>query len=272
MGHAPEAIHWLGRDPAMLSVNLPRRGVGLRNSRVAALQTKVASTRSRPAARLRFPAGGDPHRSRLLYTAGWRLTRFLTTVYFGRREAGAEHIPAEGSFIIASNHASFMDPPLVGSGCTRPISYLARETLFSNPVWGWILRSVGSVPVDRDGATGKGVKTILERLRSGDGIILFPEGTRSRDGALQPARAGVGLVVLKSDAPVVPARVFGTFEAFGRHRKFPRAKPVGVRYGPPLDFGPQRAEAAEAPRPRVKELYQQVSEEIMAAIARLGPP
>jgi 1-acyl-sn-glycerol-3-phosphate acyltransferase len=208
----------------------------------------------------------------MLYTAGWLLTRWIVASYFRRRESGSQHIPAEGPFILASNHASLMDPPLVGSACPRPISYLARESLFKNPLGGWILRSVGCVPVDRDGATGRGLRTILQRLLEGDGIILFPEGTRTSDGSLQAGRAGIGLVVLRSKAPVVPARVFGTFEAFGRHHRLPRPKAVGVTIGPALRFERIREEAVNASRARMKELYQEVSNEIMAAIARLERP
>ena len=222
--------------------------------------------------KLRFPEGGDPHRTPWMYWAGWTLTRVMCRAVFRRREAGWENVPTSGPFILAANHDSFMDPPLVGGSCPRPISYLARESLFHNPVFGWVLRRVGSVPVDRDGASGKGLKTILDRLLAGDGIILFPEGTRSQDGRLQRGRPGIGLVVLKSGAPVVPARVFGTFEAFGRHRRWPRPSSVGVRLGAPLRFDAQCAEARTAPRPRVKELYQEVADGNMSAIARLDRP
>lgn len=221
---------------------------------------------------LRFPAGGDPHRRPWLYRLGWQFSRATFSWYFGWRTAGWENVPREGPVILASNHASFADPPLVGSVCPRPISYLGRESLFSNPLFGWVLRSVGAVPVDRDGTSGKGLKTILERLLLGDGIVLFPEGTRTRDGGFQPARAGVGLVVLKSGAPVVPARVFGTYEAFGRHHRIPRPRPVAVRLGRPMRFEAEVAEAAQAARPRVKELYQKVADDIMAAIGRLERP
>ncbi|MBL9134213.1 MAG: 1-acyl-sn-glycerol-3-phosphate acyltransferase [Verrucomicrobiales bacterium] len=207
-----------------------------------------------------------------MYTVGWRLSRLVFALYFRVRSAGADNVPAHGPFILASNHASFADPPLVGSECLRPISYLARETLFSNPVFGHVLRRVGCVPVDRDGASGKGLKTILERLLEGDGIILFPEGTRSTDGQLQKGRAGVGLIVLKSQAPVVPVRVFGTFEAFGRRHSVPRPRPVAVRFGPPLHFQAAREEMANASRPRIKELYQEVADQIMEAVADLPRP
>jgi len=113
------------------------------------------------------------------------------------------------------------------------------------------------------------LKIILDRLLGGAGIILFPEGTRTRDGQLQPAHAGIGLVVAKSEAPVVPVRVFGSFEAWGRNHKFPRPKKVTVRYGQPMLFEKLRAEAKTCSKERLKQIYQEIADEIMAAIAAL---
>ena len=101
---------------------------------------------------------------------------------------------------------------------------------------GRVVAFVEAVPVDRDGGGAAGLKAILDRLLAGGVIILFPEGTRTRDGKLQPARSGIGLMVIKSDALVVPVRTFGTFEAYGRHITFPRPKPVAVKYGRPMKF------------------------------------
>jgi 1-acyl-sn-glycerol-3-phosphate acyltransferase len=88
---------------------------------------------------------------------------------------------------------------------------------------------------------------------------------------LQPARSGIGLTVIKSAAPVVPVRVFGTFEAYGRDKKFPRPHQVVVKYGKPLEFEELRAEAKTCDKARLKEIYQQVANEIMVAIAKLEP-
>ncbi|HYV29127.1 MAG TPA: lysophospholipid acyltransferase family protein, partial [Candidatus Eisenbacteria bacterium] len=183
----------------------------------------------------------------------------------------AERVPLQGPVILAANHASFLDPPLVGSGVKRSINYLARESLFRFPVVGWVLHQWQVVPVDREGGGAKGLKAILDRLLRGGAIILFPEGTRTRDGKLQPARSGIGLTVIKSAAPVVPVRVFGTFEAFGRHMKFPRPHRVAVKYGRPMAFADLRKEADNCSKQRLKEIYQQVADEIMAAIAKLEP-
>jgi 1-acyl-sn-glycerol-3-phosphate acyltransferase len=171
--------------------------------------------------------------------------------------------------ILACNHASFLDPLLVGAGLRRPVNYLARASLFRFPVAAAILRSWRVVPVDRDGGTGRGLKAILDRLERGGAIILFPEGTRTPDGQLQPARSGIGLAVIKSTAPVVPVRVFGTFDAYGKRRRWPRPRQLTVKYGRPLDFAALRAEAAGCARARIKQIYQEAADGIMAAIARL---
>jgi 1-acyl-sn-glycerol-3-phosphate acyltransferase len=207
----------------------------------------------------------------LIYRIGWCLSRTYFAGYCRWRVYNPERVPPTGPVILASNHASFLDPLLIGAGLRRDIHYLARETLFRFPVVGALLRAVNSVPVDREGGGAAGLRAILDRLLAGGGIVLFPEGTRTRDGHLQPARSGIGLTVIKSSAPVVPVRVFGTYTAFGRHVGFPRPHRVVVKYGRPLYFTALREEAKTCPKPRLKAAYQQVADEIMAAIAQLEP-
>ena len=207
----------------------------------------------------------------LSYRLGWLGFRALFAVYFRWRVFNPERVPQTGGVILASNHASFLDPPLVGSGLPRAINYLARESLFRFPGIGALLRSWNSVPVDRDGGGASGLREILTRLLAGGGIILFPEGTRTPDGKLQSARSGIGLTVIKSDVVVVPVRTFGTFEAYGRNHKFPRPHRVMVKYGVPMRFEALRAEAKTCSKPRLKEIYQEVADEIMVAIAKLEP-
>jgi 1-acyl-sn-glycerol-3-phosphate acyltransferase len=205
------------------------------------------------------------------YRIGWLGFRAMFAGYFRWRVFNPERVPLKGGVIIASNHASFLDPPLVGSGLKRDINYLARESLFRFPGVGALLRSWNSVPVDRDGGGAAGLREILNRLHAGGAIILFPEGTRTLDGKLRPARSGIGLTVIKSDVPVIPVRTFGTFEAFGRNHKFPRPIRVAVKYGEPMRFEKLRAEAKACSKPRLKEIYQEVADEIMTAIAKLEP-
>jgi len=206
-----------------------------------------------------------------VYFIGWIFYRSVFAAYFRWRVYHEARAPRRGPVILASNHASFLDPPLVGASLKRDINYLARESLFRYPVLGWILRTVNAVPVDRDGGGAAGLRAIMDRLRAGGAIILFPEGTRTSDGHLQKARSGIGLVVIKSEAPVVPVRVFGTFEAWGRGIRFPRPHHVAVNFGRPMEFAQLRAEAKTCSKARLKEIYQQVADEIMAAIAALEP-
>jgi 1-acyl-sn-glycerol-3-phosphate acyltransferase len=207
----------------------------------------------------------------LSYRIGWYCFRTIYATYFRWRVFNPERVPLSGPVILAANHASFIDPPLVGCGLRREINYLARESLFRFPGIGALLRSWNGVPVDRDGAGARGLKAILDRLRAGGAIILFPEGTRTTDGKLQPARSGIGLTVIKSEAPVIPVRVFGTFEAFNRTMKFPRPRRIAVKYGQPLDFSVERAEAKTCAKERLKGIYQEVADRIMAEIAKLEP-
>ncbi len=202
--------------------------------------------------------------------AVWLILHVFFGLYLRWKVFNRERVPRTGSVILAANHASFLDPPLVGTALPRPINYLARKSLFRFPVIGSTLRYWDAVPVDRD-AGGSGLKEILDRLNRGGAIILFPEGTRSPDGNLLPARSGIGLAVIKSDAPVVPIRIFGSDRAYGRRHRLPRPRKVIVKFGNPMDFSALRQEAKVAAKPRVKEIYQEVADRIMAEIARLKP-
>lgn len=208
---------------------------------------------------------------RAVYRSGWIVSRVFLALFFRARYCNPERAPASGPLILAANHASFLDPFLIGAGLSREIAYLARDTLFRFPGIGWLLRQWNSIPVDREGSGAAGLRAVLDAIAASKAVLLFPEGTRTRDGQLQPARSGIGLVVIKTTAPLLPVRVFGTYEAFGRHLRVPRPHRVIVKYGQPLNFEAQRAEAEHCSKARLKELYQTVADEVMAAIAQLQP-
>jgi 1-acyl-sn-glycerol-3-phosphate acyltransferase len=206
-----------------------------------------------------------------VYYVPWMICRAVFSTYFRWKVYEPGRVPRTGPAILAANHASLLDPPLVGAALKRDICYLARESLFRNPVFGALLRSWNVVPVDRDGGGAAGLRAIMDRLNEGNAVILFPEGTRTMDGALQPARSGIGLLAIKSSAPVVPIRVFGTFEAYGKEMRVPRPRPVAIKFGRPMDLDHWRAEAESCSKARLKEIYHSTAEEIMASIARLEP-
>ena len=205
------------------------------------------------------------------YRFCWWLLRGLFLIYFRWRVVGANRIPSTGPVILASNHASFLDPPLIGGATPREASFLARESLFRFPILGTFIRSINALPVDRGGKSPKGLKAILDRLAKGKPVVLFPEGTRTSDGALLPARSGVGLAVIKSGAPVVPIRIFGSFESYSRKMWFPRPSRIAVVYGEPIDFSREIEEAKTGKKERVKAIYAEVADRIMAEIAALSP-
>jgi len=205
------------------------------------------------------------------YFVVWKTTQAVALFYFRRRVFHAERVPRHGPVILVANHASYFDPLLVGAAVPRDLHYLARASLFRHRLAGAILRAVNCVPVEREGGGAAGLRAIFERLETGAGILLFPEGTRTSDGQLQPARVGIGLVVIKSNCPVVPVRIFGSYEAFGRHVRFPRPRQLAVKFGCPRNFAPLRAEAGSCSKARLKAIYQQVADEIMQAVGKLQP-
>jgi 1-acyl-sn-glycerol-3-phosphate acyltransferase len=199
------------------------------------------------------------------------LFHYLTTVIYGmafRGEViGQENLPADGAFLIASNHASYIDPPVVGSLVPRQLCFFARKTLWKKGVASWWLDTVGVIPVDRDGGQDvSALKRVLRALKDNKGLILFPEGTRSPDGKLQEPKPGVGFIVCKSQVPVIPVRLFGAFEAFGRTGGLRPGTPISIVFGRPIP--PSVYDDPKAGKDR----YQIASARIMAEIAKLELP
>jgi len=204
----------------------------------------------------------------LLYGLCHYWIRVAFDMFFRGEIRGLENLPASGSFLIAANHASHLDPPLIGSQVPRQMCFFARKTLWTGRMASWWLDTVGTIPVDRDGGQDVGaLKRVLRALADGKVMILFPEGTRSPDGRLQKPKPGVGFIVCKSQVPVVPVRIFGSHEAFGKGAKVPRlGSPVRVVFGKPM-----LPSAYDDPGAG-KERYQVASARIMAEIAKLQPP
>ena len=130
-------------------------------------------------------------------------------------------MPAQGSFILAVNHASFYDPPIAVCRLPRPVHFFARNTLFRG-LFGKLIANLNAIPVKRDADSDvTAIKRVLGLLRKGDSLLLFPEGTRTQDGNLQEAQRGIGMIACRSGVPVLPARIFGSYESCGRNRKWP---------------------------------------------------
>jgi len=155
--------------------------------------------------------------------------RVMFDMFFRGEVSGLHHLPKHGGFLLAANHASFLDPPMIGCHLSRQIAYFARKTLWRGGIASWWLDAVGTIPVDRDGGQDiSAIKRVLKAIKDERGLILFPEGTRTTDGKLQSAKPGVGFLAIKTQVPVVPVRIFGSYEAFGKGRGLRLGTPVTV--------------------------------------------
>lgn len=198
----------------------------------------------------------------LVYTSIWHLSRAVAKVCFSFQAIHAERIPKSGPMILAMNHQSYLDPPLAGICSDRPIFYLARKTLMKWPILGPLFPQMNVVPVDQDRADMSALKTVIKIIKQGEGTIIFPEGSRSPDGNLLPAQPGLGLVIAKTLAPVIPMRIFGAHEAFPRGGR-PHLHPITLVVGEPMHF--TEADVAGPAR----EVYQRLSDQVMARIAAI---
>ena len=170
------------------------------------------------------------------YLLGYSLSKGIAKTFFNYRVVGAENIPESGPCIVAANHCSFLDPPLVGVAFQRGIHYLARKSLLDWPVLGPILPELNVIPIDQKNADRSALMGIIRVVRNGGAALIFPEGGRSFDGELQPAQPGIGMIVAKTGAPVLPVRICGSYEAFPRDRTLPRLTSITVKIGRRLNF------------------------------------
>jgi 1-acyl-sn-glycerol-3-phosphate acyltransferase len=182
--------------------------------------------------------------------------------FFSYRVIGKEKLVTEGPVLIASNHESFLDPPLVGIAYDKEIYYLARKTLFRG-LGGWLYPRLNSIPIDQDRPDMTSLKKIIKLLRQGNQVVVFPEGSRTLDGELQSAEAGTGLMVVKSKATVQPVRIFGARDALPRGSGKMRFCPITLVVGDPITFTPDELKA------KGREGYQKISDRIMEEIGKL---
>jgi len=185
-------------------------------------------------------------------------------IFFRLRIVHRERMINHGPVILASNHESYLDPPLVGSVSHRAIFFLARKSLLDGAFFGWLLPKLNVIPVDQEGNDRSALKALIRILRAGEGTLVFPEGERTRDGRLQPALPGLGFVIAKTLAPVVPMRIFGARQAWPRGSTRVRFCRITVVVGEPIHF------TAADLQPPGKDVYLRLSQRVMDAIAALS--
>ncbi len=196
----------------------------------------------------------------IVYALVYVTVRIISKLVFRIKTEGQEHFPRKGGFIMASNHISYYDPPLIGSWAPRVVYFMAKKELFANRLFGAILHSTNALPLDRIGFDRQAIKTSLEKISDGFGLTLFPEGTRSKTGTFRKPKAGIGMLASMAGCQIIPAYIEGPNRLkdcfLGRIR-------LRIIFGEPID-----AEWVTS-RPEGKAGYQEIADEVMNRIKHL---
>jgi 1-acyl-sn-glycerol-3-phosphate acyltransferase len=180
-----------------------------------------------------------PPAKRSLPNRAWQaffkfVCRLSAVAVFNIRCHGREKVPRAGGGLMLSNHQSFLDPVIVGLASDRRLNYVARKNLFRFAPFRWFINSLDAIAIDREGLGLEGLKETLRRLKRGEMVLLFPEGTRTRDGEVQPLKPGFCAVARRCRGPIVPVAMDGAFDAWPRWRRLPRKAVIHVQFGDPI--------------------------------------
>lgn len=192
----------------------------------------------------------------MFYKIAHPIVRFFLRLFFRLHVSGLENLPA-GGVIVAPNHVSNFDPPVIGCALPRRIHFMAKEELFKTPIFRWIITNLCAFPVRRGTADRGAIRNTLSLLAAGEIVGIFPEGTRSKTGQLGKPEAGLAMIAAKAAVPVVPTAVFGTNKVFSDGHILPQ---IRVVFGAPLYINPGRND---------KEALEEFNAAVMQAISRL---
>jgi 1-acyl-sn-glycerol-3-phosphate acyltransferase len=196
--------------------------------------------------------------SLIVYKASRAFLRCAFRLAGGLEVRGRENVPPSGPLIVACNHASHLDPMILGAALDRPLHFMARRTLFDVPGFSWLIRQNQAFPLDRDGDSREALRVFGERLDMGNAVAMFPEGTRTLDGALAEMKPGLGMLAVRNAAPVTPVYIWGSYQSWPRGRRFPRPHHLKVSIAPVI--APSRDKAVR------KEEQRRITEETARAL------
>jgi 1-acyl-sn-glycerol-3-phosphate acyltransferase len=205
-----------------------------------------------------------------LYRTGWVLVRGFARLVWRLEVHGAPNVPLEGAAIIAPNHLSLLDPPLIGCACPRELRFIAKAELFRYGLFSKLIRRLGAFPVERGTADVGAIKTALRFLNDGRAVIIFIEGTRGKGEHLLPPTPGVTLLARQSGAPVVPTAIVGSEQAWRKGAKLPRRAQVKVAFGEPVRY--DEVFGSRADREARDAFSALIMERIEALTRQLGRP
>jgi 1-acyl-sn-glycerol-3-phosphate acyltransferase len=191
-------------------------------------------------------------KSTFLFLLGRQMFRIMFKLFYRYHIEGAENIPKTGGAIISPNHMSFFDPPLAGAAMKRPLYFMAKKELFDIPVFGWTIRQTNAFPVKRGVQDMSAMRHAFSLLEEGHLLLMFPEGTRSKDGKLSKARAGAGMVACHAQVPLIPVKLENT-------NMMSKLKKIIIKYGKPI----------YPPKNFSKNDYVSLSQKVLDEIARI---
>jgi 1-acyl-sn-glycerol-3-phosphate acyltransferase len=180
---------------------------------------------------------------------------------FDLKAYGIKNVPEHGGVLIVSNHQSYLDPGVLGVKVKRPMSFMARSELFANRIFGAIISAVNAYPVRQGDGDVRAVRETIGRLQQGHVLVMFPEGGRTETGEVEKMEGGMGLVIRRAGPTVrvVPAAIYGAYDAWSRYRMLPRPHPIRVKYGQPLDLSDKRASEIVAILDReIRRLFEEL--------------
>jgi 1-acyl-sn-glycerol-3-phosphate acyltransferase len=197
---------------------------------------------------------------KILYYTGRAFIWIIFSLFFRIKIRGVENLPREGGFILASNHLSYFDPPLVGTWVPRQVYFMAKQELFKNPLFGNIIKRTNALPLRRGTIDRVALDLCVETLKAGNVLTVFPEGTRAKEGHFLKPKPGIGMVAVRAGCPIVPVLIDGSNQLMdcllGRYR-------IRITYGQPLSA--EWVKSFEA----TKESYTQIAEKVMERIEAL---
>jgi 1-acyl-sn-glycerol-3-phosphate acyltransferase len=192
------------------------------------------------------------------------LLRVAVKLFFGLRAQGISRIPKEGGFIIASNHPTYLDPLFIGCACPRRVSFIAKRPIFFMPLLRSLLWLDECIPVSKGAGDIVALRECVRRLKGGDAIVIFPEGTRSDHGRMRPFTQGAVLIALLSGCPIIPCAIVNAYQAWQMDAPLPRPHwGVEVRFGEPI-YVPQKLDGSK------EEMLQEVTTNLMMKVKQLG--
>lgn len=180
---------------------------------------------------------------RILYVVGYLFSALLFYLFCSLRHRGSSYMPRQGPVLLVANHQSYWDPIMVGLVAARPLAYIARKSLYRNKYLAYLMNQLGAHPIDQEGAATAGIKSAIQILKSGQALVIFPEGNRTEDGVIQDLKPGIALLLKKAPVTVVPVGIAGAFEGWPRWQQLPRLAPLflppepgclGVVFGAPI--------------------------------------